>query len=233
VLSNLTNGIPYYVVVRATNTSSLTSQSAEVSAVPTFIRGLKSPGFIDSLRVNRSGNDLVLTWTPVTTDIYGKPLGGVTYQVFRGTTAGFDPSLGPPLANNLSSATFTDPGAALAGTGYYYLVRARDGQGNVGGLGHQLPNGIDLLTLSKSATPGNVLLSWPAVTTDFDGRPSRIREYRIYARGTPFTRADIRNGTVGPPLMTTTGTQVELTPPAGGQHYSVLVVDERGNLSSF
>jgi hypothetical protein len=24
-----------------------------------------------------------------------------------------------------------------------------------------------------------------------------------------------------------------VTPPAGGQHYSVLVVDERGNLSSF
>ncbi|HET9300156.1 MAG TPA: C25 family cysteine peptidase, partial [Candidatus Polarisedimenticolaceae bacterium] len=135
VLTNLTNGIRYYVVVRATNTSSLTSQSVEVSAVPTFVRGVKSPAFISSLRVNRSGNDLVLTWNPVTTDIYGKPLGTVTYQVFRGTTAGFDPSLGPPLATNLSTATFTDSGAAVAGPAYYYLVRARDGQGNVGGLG--------------------------------------------------------------------------------------------------
>jgi hypothetical protein len=234
VLSGLTNGIPYYVVIRATNTSSLTSQSVEQVATPTFVRGVKSPGFIDSLRVNRSGNDLVLTWAPVTTDIYGKPLAAVTYQVFRGTTAGFDPSVATPIATNLSLATFTDPGAAAAGPAYYYLVRALDGQGNVGGLGRQLPNGIDALTLTKSlVTPGNVILSWPAVTTDFDGRPSRIREYRVYARTTPFTRADIRSGAVGPPVATTTGTQVEVTPPAGGQHYSVLVVDERGNLSSF
>jgi hypothetical protein len=233
VLTGLTNGLSHYVVVRATNTSNLTASSVEVSATPTFVRGVKPPGFIDSLLVSRSGSNLVLTWDPVITDIYGRPESAVTYQVYRGTTPGFEPSPANRIATNLAAPTFTDPGA-VAGPAYHYLVHAVDVEGNVGGLGRQLPNGIDALTLAKSlVTPGKVVLSWPAVTTDFDGRPSRIREYRVYARATPFTRADIRNGTVGPPLTSTTGTQVELTPPPGGQDYSVLVVDERGNLSSF
>jgi hypothetical protein len=233
-LNNLTNGVTYYVAITATNTSDKTSaHSAEKSGTPTWVRGVKSPGFVDSLRVDRSGGDAVLSWAAVTTDIYGKPEGAVTYQVFRGTTPGFDPSTAPPLATGLTALSFTDPGAASSPTAYYYLVRAVDAEGNPGGLGRQLPNGTDALRLDRSGTtPGNVVLSWPAVTTDFDGRPTRIREYRIYAHATPFTRGQIRDGAV-PLLTTTTGTSIELTPPAGAQNYSVLVVDERGNLSPF
>ena len=147
VLSGLENGQTYYLVVTATNTSGVTSApSAEVSGRPTWVRGLRSPRFITSLRVSRSGSDLVLTWDPVTTDIYGKPESAVTYRVYRGTTPGFEPSAGNRIATNLVNPSFTDPGA-VAGPAYHYLVHAVDTEGNVGGVGLQLPNGIDTLTV--------------------------------------------------------------------------------------
>src|SRR5678815_3849119 len=114
---------------------------------------------------DRSGNDLLLTWTPVTTDIYGKPETVAQYEVFRGTTPDFVPS-GANRIGTPASASFLDVGAlAAAAPRYHYLVRARDvdGLGNPGGLGNQLPAGILGMTLSKSlTTPGNLVLSWPA-----------------------------------------------------------------------
>src|SRR6185436_9573861 len=107
--------------------------------------------------------------------------------------------------------------------------------GNPGGLGNQLPAGIMGMTLSKSlTTPGNLVLSWPAVTTDFDGRPLAIHHYDVYVTNHPITRAEIRQGLpklVPPsPVM---GTSVEITPSSPSLYYTVLAVDARGNESPF
>jgi hypothetical protein len=133
--------------------------------------------------------------------------------------------------------TFTDVNALSSGANYFYVVHAVDSLGSGGGLGNQLPMGIDALKVQKSATPGNVVLSWPAVTTVFSptdtpGAPLAIDHYEIYARLTKFTRADIQSQAV--PLVTATASvSIELTPDPGTLYYSVVAVDARGNKSPF
>lgn len=239
-VDGLVNGTTYYVAVTATNTSNLTSGfSQEKTGVPTNVRGVKAPQFISDLRLAKSGNDIVLSWSAVTTNIYGKTATISKYEVYRGTTATFVPGPANLISpTNLSATSFTDLGALAGGSNYHYLVRAVDTAGNVGGLGNQLPSGIDALVMAKSGTtPGNVILSWPAVTTvfspsDLPGGPVTIDHYEVYARSTLFTRGDIRDGSV-PLLVSPTATSVELTPPASTQYYSVVVVDKRGNKSPY
>jgi hypothetical protein len=234
ILTGLTNGVTYHVAVKASNTSGLTSAfSLEKTGKPTFVRGVKAPRFITDLRIGKSGTNALLTWTPVTTDIYGKATTIANYEVYRGTTPTFVPVVGNRIGTP-TGASFTDTNALQTGNpDYYYLVRAIDTGGNVGGLGHQLPNGIDTMTMGKAISPpGAVTLSWPAVTTDFDGKPTQIVRYEVYATDHRFTRDDIRLGLV-PLLVSVTSPTATVTPPASNQFYSVLVVDARGNLSSF
>jgi hypothetical protein len=231
-LTGLQNGVTYFIAITATNTSNNTSgNSVEQSGTPTFVRGIRSPDFISTLRIDKSASNAVLTWQAVTTDIYGKPATISKYEVFRATVADFVPGPANKIGETVTPS-FTDTNAlAGAAPNYHWLVRAVDASGNVGGAGYQLPNGIDALQISKSGTtPGNLVLSWPAVTTDFDGNPTRIASYEVYARSTPFRRSEI--GTLTP-IATIPGTTLELTPPAGTQYYSVVVVDTHGNRSSF
>ncbi|HEX4825674.1 MAG TPA: C25 family cysteine peptidase [Candidatus Polarisedimenticolaceae bacterium] len=234
-LTSLTNGTTYYVAITASNTSGHTSgYSGEQQGTPTFVRGVRSPEFISGLHVDKSGTSAVLTWPAVTTDIYGKAETVANYEVYRGTTPDFIPGPGNRIATP-TAATFTDTGILADANNYYWLVRAVDTSGNVGGLGNQLPNGIDVLTLSKTPDGSggyNLGLSWPAVTTDFDGNPLAIQHYEVYASDHPFTRTDVKNGTV-PLLGSPTSPSFSVTAPAASQYYSVLAVDARGNKSPF
>ncbi len=232
-IGGLTDGVRYYVAVTATNTSSRTSGfSAEASGVPTQVRGARSPAFITTLRVAKSGTDAVLTWDPVTSDIYGKPETVAFYEVFRGDAPGFVPSpsnrIGTP-----ATPTFSDTGALSSPAAYHYLVRAVDSDGNVGGLGNQLPGGIAALHVFRGSPSTTVVLSWPAVNSDFDGSGTTIAGYNVYVSEQPITRSAIGRGTV-PVFQYVTGTSLDLPlPPPANQYYSVLAVDARGNLSSF
>ena len=75
-------------------------------------------------------------------------------------------------------------------------------------------------------------LLWPAITTDFDGNPLVIDHYEVYATDHPYTRADIAGGSV-PLLASPVASPLLVTPPSSSQYYSVIVVDARGNKSSF
>jgi hypothetical protein len=235
-LSGLVDGTTtYHIALTATNTSGHTSvYSPDQTGVPHFVRGVRSPEFISSLTLAKAGVDAMLTWAPVTTDIYAKPATIATYEVYRGTTPNFVPGPGNKIGQS-ATASFTDFGALqFANPNYHYLVRAIDTNGNFGGLGNQLPYGIDALTMSKTpdGLGGFILgLSWPAVTTDFDGHALTIDHYEVYAKNTPFTRTDIRNGMV--PIGSPATASFSVTAPVPSQYYSVLAVDARGNKSPF
>jgi hypothetical protein len=232
-LTGLEDDVQYYVGVKATNTSGLTSgRSALASAVPSLVLGLKAPGFIDDLLLGKSGNDALLSWGAVTTDIYGKPLAVDHYEVYRGTTPQFTPEVANRIGTS-ASQSFTDPGAAALGQpDYHYLVRAVDSAGTGGGLGHQLPHGIGDLTIQRSLA-SSILISWSPVTTDFDDEPIEISHYELYAADAPFSRADIRDGLVPALSESIITTSIVVIVEPQSRYYSVLAVDSRGNKSPF
>ena len=88
------------------------------------------------------------------------------------------------------------------------------------------------LTIAKSG-PTDLVLSWPVVVTDFDGRPTHVDHYEVYASFQPFTRASIRDGLVSLLQSVAVSSATITSPPAANQYYSVLAVDSRGNKSPF
>jgi peptidase C25-like protein/fibronectin type III domain protein len=232
-LNGLTDSLRYYMALSATNTSGHESLlSAEVSGVPHLIQGITPPRSITDLTVARSGGDLVLSWSRPTVNIYGGPTNVVRYTIYRGTTPGFVPTGTTPLAviNDGSVTTYTDAGAALLPSNLYYLVTATDSNGLVSGAGRELPNGVVDLAVSIPAA-GVLRLSWNPVTTDVQGLATVIDHYQIYASGSPFGRESI-----GPSLLlmdNVRATPVDLFSTGTPLFLSVIVVDDRGNLSPF
>jgi uncharacterized lipoprotein YddW (UPF0748 family) len=93
----------------------------------TFVSPLElqaPPVAITDLKADKSNSDIVLSWSPVTTDTLGNPETISEYVVYRST----DPY--SPPGDSIGSATqtgYSDPGAAGAtGTNYYYVVQAVD-----------------------------------------------------------------------------------------------------------
>jgi uncharacterized lipoprotein YddW (UPF0748 family) len=82
------------------------------------------PAAVTDLASQKSGADIVLTWTEVTTDTLGNPATIDGYVIYRNS----DPATVPADSiGTTASAGFTDPGAAgSAVTNYYYAVKAVD-----------------------------------------------------------------------------------------------------------
>jgi hypothetical protein len=235
LLRDLVQGQIYFITLTATNTSEKTSGSSnEASDFPVFAVGLRQPRYIDDLVVRRAGDHIDLEWTEVTSDVYGKPEQVVKYEIFRGISPDFDnQNLGPAIGECLTPCTaFRDDNAMLAADSYHYRVRAVDVEGNGGGLGAEAPTFSTLSVWRSTTTIGALSLSWTPVLTRMDGGPVDLVHYEIYAADQPFTRTDVRDGMI-PPLTTSTGTTLELTPPGSNRYYSVLAVDRQGNRSPF
>jgi len=237
-LAGLEDGQTYYVAIQATNTTGTESEISDpaVQAVPHLILGLRAPDRIADLRLEKSGSegsDALLSWSPVTQDIYGKPKSVSHYEIFRGTIPQFVPVQESPHRTAIGT-TFPDGGALVGADPYFYLVRAVDAAGGVGGLGNQLPRGIlDLAVASSSTTPGAIALSWSAVTTDFDDLPIDITHYEVYGADAPFGRGEIGGAGINLVVPAVAATAVDPVPAGPERYYSVLAVDARGNRSPF
>ena len=127
------------------------------------------PSEVGNLNVNKSGNDTVLTWDPVMTDLLGNAESGVGYTVFRGTMASFIPDRlgGPNRIADPTTTDYADAGALLASESYFYLVSAVDSQGNVGN-----PRGSDVTsapTLAGNFSTTAADLNWTPAGGDVAG----------------------------------------------------------------
>lgn len=238
-VTGLTPDVTYYFALTATNTSGHTSGlSAEVNDFPVVAPGLRPPRTIANLKVRAQGNDLVLEWGAVTTNVYNEPTQIVSYEVLRRTPPPYASSgltvIGTCPGPSCSTATsFTDPGARVAPGNYIYAVRAVDAQGNRGGLGSDVPDGTLTLRVGPSATPGNVVLSWNPILTTVTGDPLSLQHYLVYQSSLPFTHSAIRDGQLPDAPTIVQGTSADLPAPAVKRYYSVVAVDVRGNGSPY
>jgi len=112
----------------------------------------------------------------------------------------------------------------------YYLVTAIDLAGLVSGAGRELPSGIGSLAVGVPAA-GFVRLSWSGVTTDMQGLPTIVDHYQIHMSTKPLPRSSLGSSTL---LMDNVrALSVDLSAPNGPLYFSVIAVDDRGNLSPF
>ncbi len=234
-LTGLENNTVYYLCVTATNTSNRESgYSNEDEEKPDYIPGLKPPKAISDLMVTHpSGtNDLELTWTVPTEDIYGDPETIKEINIYRDIVPDFIPSgsnIIPDSPLSPDTTTYIDVGAYISPQDYYYLVQVIDIDDNPSGMGREVPAAIEDLMVEKSQmTPGNIILSWGEITTDVLGHPTIVDKYILYGRDTKFTREDIKNNLVPVIQDNITTTSIEIIPNAGDRYYSVIVVDNRG-----
>jgi hypothetical protein len=185
--------------------------------------------------VDRSGDDLVLTWGAVTTDIYGNATVVDHYNVYRGSVPTFLPSdtvnrIGQVSATG--SPAFTHAGGALTSDNGFYLVSATDSSGFSSGLGGDLPAGVLTLQVDASPTPGMLRLSWTPVSVTVTGQPATIDHYTLYGSTQPLPRRSIGPGNLL--LDGLTGSSIDVTiPPFQAYYYNLVVVDARGNLSPY
>lgn len=108
--SNVTNGSAYYYVVRTSNGSCASGDSAIVAATPACIPPAPPTGIV----VTPSDKTLTLAWSAAA--------GATQYRVSRSTTgSGGFAQIGAPTTTNYTDATLVD------GTTYYYVVAAGNG----------------------------------------------------------------------------------------------------------
>ena len=237
LLTGLQDGFRYFFVISATNTSGNESApSAPVPGVPHLIQGIAPPRSITDLNVSRSGANLVLTWSAPTVDIYGRPTTVARYEIYAAPTANAVKSAAHLIGTNTgaTSTTFTHAGAATSPGNLCYLVIAIDTNGYASGAGRELPNGIGDLSVSLvTVSPPVVRLSWPAVTTDLLGFPTLIDHYRVHRTGAPVGRGGLDSSTIFRDNILVTSVDLDLTGLSGPSYFSVLAVDNQGNLSPF
>lgn len=133
------------------------------------------PASVSQLLVERSGDDLVLTWDEVVTDAAGQPETVDVYRVYRGLSPDFVPDAdgGSNRIGEAALPEFTDVGAASDGVDYYYLVSAVDAAGNESNT--KAPSVSVPPVLSGTWTETGIDLSWT------DAQPiENVNGYRVY-----------------------------------------------------
>ncbi|HEX4823780.1 MAG TPA: S8 family serine peptidase [Candidatus Polarisedimenticolaceae bacterium] len=135
--TTVSGGAAYSYVVTAASDPSAACESARsgcASVVPTGDCTLLPAfhGVREAVSDGLSACSVDVRWDPATAYCSG----GLTYNVYRGTSSGFVPGPGNRVARCVSGTTFTDSVSLAYGTTYWYAVRAEDGTSGHGGPCH-------------------------------------------------------------------------------------------------
>ena len=141
----------YFYVVEGVNAGG--SSTASNQATTTTPSGCMPPTAPSGLAATAtSSNAISLSWGAVTTTCAG----GVTYDVFRGTTSGFTPSSSNQVSSGVTTASFVDSGLA-ASTTYFYLVEAADTGGTSAASNQASATTLPPGTVCPRFAPGSVV----------------------------------------------------------------------------
>ncbi len=173
-----------------------------------------------ALTVQDVGNNLVLSWQPVATDVTGVADLVPKYRVYSASSADFVPAvaIGEPTTSG-----FSHTGAFSSPNDYYYLVSAVD-DGNVEGNRRSAKvKPVSIVSLSHQA--GNGSLTWtPATATP----QTQLAGYRVFWG----TSSLAYESSINVDSDDTTASFGPLSP--GSVYYAtVLAIDQEGNLSPF
>jgi hypothetical protein len=79
------------------------------------------------VKVNKSGNNVVLTWNKVSLDVNGNPEIIQYYTVYRDTLPNYTPGTSTFVGNSTGpDTTYTNTASLDANKSYYYLIKAVD-----------------------------------------------------------------------------------------------------------
>lgn len=95
---------------------------------PAAAQDVTRPAAVEGLVGAHVGDDVELSWDPVTLDAAGQPETIALYNIYRGTAPEFvpDTTSGTNRIGTSVTQQFVDPGAATDGIDYYYLISAVD-----------------------------------------------------------------------------------------------------------
>ena len=232
-IGELTDEEPVFFILEAVNTSGLSSPATgPLTATPHLVLGIAPPRPVTDLFVWRDAADIMLSWSRVDLDIYGRPAAVSEYRIFSSVVS---PLFSLEEANRIASVpdapapSYRHVGAAAGPETRFYLVLTRDADGFDSTSGLALPASV--LDLQVVRLGGGLLrLSWSPVTIDRQGNPLAIDHYTVHGSPQPFSRADTELMT--PLASFVTATTVDL-PEGAEAYFSVLAVDNRGNVSPF
>ena len=216
--SGLVAGGYYYKVTAEDAAGNVSGASNEVTAT---IPDTTPPSAPSGLSASMLGTTVSLSWSASTDDV-----GVAKYDLYRGTSAGFTPSVGNRIAQPVGTS-YADSGLAV-GT-YYYKVAAEDAAGNISGPSNEVSANVADTTppsapanLAASIVGTTVNLSWSA-SSDNVG----VLRYNLH-RG---TSAGFTPTTANRIAQTGSTLYSDIGLAAGTYYYKVTAEDAAGNLS--
>jgi hypothetical protein len=228
-LSGLVAFRQYTLTVTALTWCNIESVAVERQARITCPLLLDPPAFVPDLRMQRSGTDLDLSWSPVTTTVQGNALTPTLYRVYRADRADFLADISRELSPVAVPRT-VDVGRVGAGASLeFYAVAAEDASGQRGSVCHDFPQGVRQVFQAPVGTDWE--LTWGAVAYDIRGEFTPVAGYRVYTRadraftdpgdvaGLPAPR-----GAAAPPIR---------VPASEGDFHMAVPEDVHGNRSVY
>jgi hypothetical protein len=216
--SGLAIGSYYYKVAAEDAAGNISGPSNEVAAT---VADSTPPTAPSNLGATIVGTTVNLAWSASSDNV-----GVLRYNLYRGTSAGFTPS----VANRIAQPTttlYSDIG--LPAGSYYYKLTAEDGAGNVSGLSNEVAATIPDTTpptvpanLTATGGAGQASLSWSAATDNI-----AVSRYDLYRSSTSGFTPSVANRIAQPTGLSYS----DLGLAAGTYYYKVQAEDGAGNLS--